>query len=106
MYRLTSRLVNDREIRPRADAVPPRGTNAGAMAGEQPCGQDASALGALGAPLAPAFPFTAAGPAEIRSSNVEPLPTVLFTRTEPWWASAIAAAVGSPSPNPPASRLR
>jgi hypothetical protein len=40
------------------------------------------------------------------SSNVEPRPTLLVTRTEPWCASAIAATTGSPSPKPPLSRLR
>ena len=39
-------------------------------------------------------------------SNVEPLPLALRTRTEPWWASAMACTMGRPSPNPPASRLR
>ena len=39
-------------------------------------------------------------------SNVAPWPLVLRTRTEPWWASAMACTMGRPSPNPPASRLR
>jgi NAD(P)-dependent dehydrogenase (short-subunit alcohol dehydrogenase family) len=53
---------------------------------EADSGQDAPAAGVpgatLGAPSAPELPFTV-GSAGIRSSNVEPLPTVLFTRTEP-----------------------
>lgn len=39
-------------------------------------------------------------------SKTDPAPTVLCTRTEPWWASAIAFTIARPSPNPPSSRLR
>ena len=45
------------------------------------------------------------GGAGSSSSNSEPWPSVLRTRTEPWWASAMACTMARPSPNPPASRL-
>src|ERR1700747_2324681 len=38
--------------------------------------------------------------------KVDPSPLALCTRTEPWWASAMACTMGRPSPNPPTSRLR
>src|SRR5258705_2087579 len=39
-------------------------------------------------------------------SKVAPRPLGLWTRTEPWWASAMACTMGRPRPNPPTSRLR
>ena len=47
-----------------------------------------------------------AGASGRMSSKDEPPPGVLRTRTEPWWALAMACTMARPSPNPPVSRLR